>query len=203
MVSGAHTQQCNADSIAAAINDYANGMKTSMADKLQPICDELEARAQGYDILGRPIHRPGVPTETDIDALQAESAALQKPIEVELLDIEVPQADGSKAVKRITLATILTAHRTLCTKKGAEIRSLEVKLARIKVDMDSVYAVLEVDEEVDRIGNHFEAEEAKFQLALETARQERDDEIKKLREDDKAASKAIQQKIQEFMKALS
>jgi hypothetical protein len=85
---------------ADAVSDYAKGVRDSIADKLAPICDEFEARIRGFDVHGRPLDRPGVPTQAEIDAVLADSAALSRDLDDEQLDVEIPQPDGSKRVTR-------------------------------------------------------------------------------------------------------
>ncbi|KAK1083294.1 hypothetical protein LTR33_003360 [Friedmanniomyces endolithicus] len=144
------------------VGAYERGVGKDLDALLQPAWAKLEARVEGLDTHGRPIHRPGVPSDADIERLEADIRALSKPLQEEEMDVEIPQADGNKLVKRITLGSVLQGYKKLCTRKNKELQSLEQELGRLDEDIAAAYDTLSDERDLTRAKEHLDADLARF-----------------------------------------
>ncbi|TKA75691.1 hypothetical protein B0A55_03182 [Friedmanniomyces simplex] len=184
------------------VSAYEQGVSKSTEALLQPVWAELEARVEGLDVHGRPIHRPGVPSDGDLERLEADIRALSKPLQEEEMDVEIPQPDGTKIIKRITLGTVFLGYTKLCARKNTELQSHEQELARLDQDIAAAYDKLSDESDLARAKERLDADMAKFKQASKTAKDRLAAEFEHARAEDKAASAETNKKIQEFMKAL-
>ncbi|KAK0336345.1 hypothetical protein LTR91_008169 [Friedmanniomyces endolithicus] len=184
------------------VGAYERGVGKDLDALLQPAWAELEARVEGLDTHGRPIHRPGVPSDADIERLEADIRALSKPLQEEKMDVEIPQADGNKLVKRITLGSVLQGYKKLCIRKNKELQSLEQELGRLDEDIAAAYDTLSDERDLTRAKERLDADLARFKQASKAAKDQLASEFEQARSEDKAASVETNEKIKEFMRAL-
>ncbi|KAK0854480.1 hypothetical protein LTS02_011500 [Friedmanniomyces endolithicus] len=184
------------------VGAYERGVGKDLDALLQPAWAKLEARVEGLDTHGRPIHRPGVPSDADIERLEADIRALSKPLQEEEMDVEIPQADGNKLVKRITLGSVLQGYKKLCTRKNKELQSLEQELGRLDEDIAAAYDTLSDERDLTRTKEHLDADLARFKQASKAAKDQLASDFEQARSEDKAASVETNEKIKEFMRAL-
>ncbi|TKA48487.1 hypothetical protein B0A54_00622 [Friedmanniomyces endolithicus] len=184
------------------VGAYERGVGKDLDALLQPAWAKLEARVEGLDTHGRPIHRPGVPSDADIERLEADIRSLSKPLQEEEMDVEIPQADGNKLVKRITLGSVLQGYKKLCIRKNKELQSLEQELGRLDDDIAAAYDTLSDERDLTRAKEHLDADLTRFKQASKAAKDQLAAEFEQARSEDKAASVETNEKIKEFMRAL-
>ncbi|KAK0260935.1 hypothetical protein LTR91_002153 [Friedmanniomyces endolithicus] len=184
------------------VGAYERGVDKDIKALLQPAWAELEARVEGLDPHGRPIHRPGVPSDADIERLEADIRALSRPLQEEEMDVEIPQPDGTKLVKRITLGSVLQGYKKLSTRKNKELEILEQALGRLDEDISAAYEKLADESDLARAKERLDADLARFKQASKAAKDQLALEFDQARSEDKAASAETNEKILDFMRAL-
>jgi len=184
------------------VGAYERGVDKDIKALLQPAWAELEARVEGLDPHGRPIHRPGVPSDADIERLEADIRALSRPLQEEEMDVEIPQPDGTKLVKRITLGSVLQGYKKLSTRKNNELEILEQALGRLDADISAAYEKLADESDLARAKERLDADLARFKQASKAAKDQLALEFDQARSEDKAASAETNEKILDFMRAL-
>ncbi|KAK5127492.1 hypothetical protein LTR85_006831 [Meristemomyces frigidus] len=189
---------------AQAAKDYQEGAAASGAEQLEPVYQELVARANGLDINGRPLEIPGVPTLAQIDALDAEGHELSKPIGEQILEVQVPQPDGSLKRKHVTLDASMKAASLQLGEKRAELEKLERDLAQVYDEIDAAKedALNDKDGAIKRADDKLQARLDKVEKDTELFRNQTFNEVVQAEKADKAAAAETNRKIQEFMKAL-
>lgn len=98
---------------------------------MEPVYQELTARTNGLDIHGRPLDTPGVPTNAEIEALDAEDRALSEPLGKEKIEVQIRQPDGSMRRKHVTLEASVKAGRHQFEKKSVELDKLVQELTQL------------------------------------------------------------------------
>ncbi|KAK3113557.1 hypothetical protein LTR53_009042 [Teratosphaeriaceae sp. CCFEE 6253] len=183
---------------------YMQDVHASMNAQLQPVCDELAARVKGLDLHGRLVPRPAVPTDADLEALEADQKALTRPLGDEELDVEIPHADGSKTLKRLTLGSVVEAYNKLSARKDAELRQLELELEAINIDLAAGYEDLnnENDEDLVRARRQFDAEKQKFKRGIQASKDQLQTDFAYAAAEDKAAKASFNKKLQNLVKGL-
>ena len=179
-----------------------------MSDALQvcrdSVCEELEARANGFDVHGRPIARPGVPSKADLQQLEAEKQSLSRPLGDEELDAVVLRADGSKAIQHVSLSSIIDTYKKLCAQKEAELGRLEHELQAVDADLADGYAALEDDNDADLVlaKERFDADMAQYKREVQASKEKSDAEFERANAEDKAATADFNRKVQNLVKGL-
>ncbi|TKA49178.1 hypothetical protein B0A54_01254 [Friedmanniomyces endolithicus] len=195
-------EHSGAREVGSAAGEFFAQFASKKKQAQHPIYRDFDARVEGLDPHGRPIHRPGVPSDADIERLEADIRALSRPLQEEEMDVEIPQPDGTKLVKRITLGSVLQGYKKLSTRKNKELEILEQALGRLDEDISAAYEKLADESDLARAKERLDADLARFKQASKAAKDQLALEFDQARSEDKAASAETNEKILDFMRAL-
>ncbi|KAK5138285.1 hypothetical protein LTR08_003346 [Meristemomyces frigidus] len=187
-----------------AAKAYQEGALATGATELKPVYEELVRRINKLDIHGMPMEVPGVPSDAEVDALDAENRALSRPIGEESIEIEVRSADGSLTRKHVTLDESLKAFLNHIGKKRGDLKKIERKLREIEEEIAIAKEDALGDEDglLKRAANELDAEVAAIHEKMAIYRAETAADVKRMHKEDKAAGTEVNRKIKDFLKAL-
>ncbi|KAK3673830.1 hypothetical protein LTR78_006385 [Recurvomyces mirabilis] len=192
------------DGLDSALEEYNDGVQSSMQDLLDPVVDELDARSRGFDTHRRRIKRQGIPTHAEIDALEAQNSLMSKPMDQDDFEVESTRSNGTKVIERYNMKRVITAYRDLHARKRAEIESLELEISTLDTELEQAYK--DVSNEnlptLKRAQGQWESNQAKFKEASQAAKDLLAEEFDRAKAEEKSAAVEMNRKISAFMKEL-
>ncbi|KAK5116626.1 hypothetical protein LTR62_007300 [Meristemomyces frigidus] len=185
------------------VEKYTQGVQSSIEGLIEPVYEELDARAKGFDTYGHRIPRPGVPTPADIEALVEQDRALSRPLAEDELEVEATRSNGTKVLQRYNIKRVITAYKDLYARKRAEIESLELEIIVLDSELEQAYK--EVSEEdaslgIQRAQQQWERDQERFGEASKAAKEELTREFEVARAEEKKASAEVNRKVEAFMR---
>ncbi|KAK4575264.1 hypothetical protein LTR86_001116 [Recurvomyces mirabilis] len=188
----------------SAMEKYNEGVQSSMQDLLDPIVDELDARSRGLDTHGRRIKRQGIPTQAEINELEALNSLMSKPMDQDELEVESTRSNGTTVIERYNMKRVITAYKDLQARKQAEIESLELEISTLDTELEQAYK--DVSNEnlpaLKRALEQWESDQAKFKEASQAAKDLLAEEFDRAKAEEKSAAVEMNRKISAFMKEL-
>ncbi|KAF2771382.1 hypothetical protein EJ03DRAFT_39832 [Teratosphaeria nubilosa] len=154
----------NDSSTSTRINDLFTRYDATVRDtgitnqQIQNIRDELVARIRGQTIRDRPLNT--MPSEAELEALQAEEAELFRPFSEDVITVLSNKEDGAGGTKQFTLAKCMQAHKQKTEAKGAQLELINVEIEKINAEIDAIAHELEngLDPSVKRAKARLDAE---------------------------------------------
>ena len=166
--------------------------------------EELVRRINKVDMDGNPIEVPGVPSDADIDKLDAMNEALSRPLREQTIIVSVRAHDGSRTSKEITLNAARTAFRERFEGKCGNLKDIQRQIFEIDKELEIAKedAVADKDGALKHVEDQLNADVATLVEKLELYRAQTGADVKKMQKEDKAANSEVGRKVQDFLKAL-
>lgn len=182
---------------------YEKSMQARARDTLQRIDAELEGRIRGLDKHGNPIDRLGVPTAADLEQLEEFARIINKEVSDETLMIQLPQDDGSRVIRQMSLREIVATFQKLDAKREKQLLCLENELVVLNAEIAAAYDSLYDESKHTRIHGIkecFEREQAELNKAIKRAQAELEADLAKLNAEEKAMNAEKYRKVVELLR---
>lgn len=174
-------------------------------ERLQAGRDAPNVRLNGYDINGTTAPIPGVPTQADIDSLEEEEKALFASLEDEVIEVRIPQVEGSCRRKQFSLGQTINTFTQRCEDKSRELKALRKELEQ--VDADIIVAMEELarakERPIKRAREKLEAEIAGLRRKLAKAKEDISADCVRANQEDEEAETEWDRKVRQFMKTIT
>lgn len=159
-----------------------------------------------YDINGTTVPIPGVPTQADIDSLELEEEALFASLEDEVIEVQIPQAEGSFRRKQFSLGQTINTFTQRCEDKSRELEALRKELEQVNADIIVAMEELAKAKEgpIKRAREKLEAEIAGLGRKLAKAKEDISADCARASQgDDEEAETEWDRKVRQFMKTIT
>jgi hypothetical protein len=182
-------------------NAYRQGVKASAHEDLEHIHDELVARVQGFDLIGKELVIEGLPTRTEINKLKAAEAKLSKPFAEETIATELTKVDGTILTSAQPLGKTMAQFEQMFKKSQAKLTPLLADLDQVESEIALLLAGLGKDEATAQADAEFKNTVERLKADNDEAYQQTLDDVSKARKEDKTLSAQSKKKLEDFMKS--
>lgn len=170
-----------------------------MTDQLNAVHDELVARLDGIDTNEKPQNSAGLPSQKQLDDLQADMN-LMRPLTEDTVTIAVTSLDGTVTNKDVKLGDSMDKMRKL-------FDETEAKVLRLTAEMDEVdeaikITIHEYNQATKAGGDDLRKNLRQLEADASAYYKQTVEDIEKARKEDKAYSIEANRKLQEFMASL-
>jgi chromosome segregation ATPase len=165
---------------------------------------ECAARLKGFDTNGKALRVPGLPSQAQLDALEAEEKGLFRPLNEETIAIQIKQPNGTFTTKEYTMQRVIQAFQQRSTALKNDVATLMTEIKKTKEELAKLEDDLTngKDEGLREAKELYEREMARIQLEVETAGEEREQELQKLSKEEEKAEREWKSRLEALMKAV-
>ncbi|CZT24637.1 uncharacterized protein RCC_10362 [Ramularia collo-cygni] len=185
---------------ADAAHAYCEGAASEAKRRVDHFRAELDARRQGLDLDGQPLHRKGHPSKADFDNVFAQMNDLAKPLEDEMIDVEFRDAaTGQSQFRQLRVGSTLDKFFERHTRKRGVVAEIASEVRQVEAEITKLVEQIQKEKEaMEKNSAEVEAEIAELRQDLEGVENDFKTEMQAFRRTLKADSDEVNKKIEEL-----
>ncbi|CAK4033052.1 Hypothetical predicted protein [Lecanosticta acicola] len=152
---------------------------------------EWTARANGLDLNGKPLQRPHIPTEEEIEALEAEIEDVNRNFEDEVVEI-----NNGKMIQHARVGDTLGLYCQLHERKARSIAETEKLMRKLGKKIEEALKDLEDNEEIKKANEEYEAQCAALEQEKAKVEQQAERAKEMLRKEEREEAREFNRRLQ-------